>query len=102
MTSGHLPAVKKPLPLLGERAGVRENVASALNSYGLTLIELRQQPRSGEEAELDDLGFGGVLNRQPVERFVHVKQPLPVMIIGDLDPSEGNPLQAAAVADLLF
>jgi len=47
--------------------------------------------QSGEEAELDDLGFGGVLNRQSVERFIHVKQPLPVMIIGDVYPSEGKP-----------
>jgi hypothetical protein len=31
---GHLPALKELLPLLGERAGVREIVALLLHGYG--------------------------------------------------------------------
>jgi hypothetical protein len=34
LNGGHFPALEKFLPLLGERAGVRENIASTLNNHG--------------------------------------------------------------------
>src|SRR5438093_13760338 len=69
---------------------------AALTNRPLTFAELRQQPRFGEapgpldgalrnaqhfgdfavfqtseEAQLDDLGFGGVLKGEPIERLVY-------------------------------
>ena len=84
-------------PCLGEAPGPLDGAFGEAEHFGDFAIF-----QAGEEAELDDLGFGGVLNRQPVERFIHLQQLLAVMVVGEVETLEGNPHLTAAVADLLL
>jgi len=84
-------------PCLGEAPGPLDGAFGEAEHFGDFAIF-----QTGEEAEFDDLGFGGVLNREPVERFIHVQQLLAVMVVGEVETLEGNPNLTAAVADLLL